>query len=76
MICAPAFCALATCTVPSYLAPMGQMGTQDELPQHAGRPSRATLFLACGVWFTLMPMRAPPVMNNSSLYENGMGGMG
>ena len=32
----PAASALATCTDASYLAPIGQIGTHDALPQHGG----------------------------------------
>ena len=73
---APAACAFFTCTVPSYLAPMGQMGTHDELPQQGGRPSRGTLFRACGVELTSSPIVAAPFLNTLSMYERGMGGMG
>jgi hypothetical protein len=47
--CAPSFSAFATWTLASYLAPIGQMGTQVALPQQAGRPSHTLLFRACGL---------------------------
>jgi hypothetical protein len=36
---APAFSAWATCVIASYLAWIGQIGMQLELPQQGGRPS-------------------------------------
>src|SRR5450432_664801 len=46
---APAAVALPTCTEPSYFAPMGQRGTQIELPAQGGRPSYSCELRAAGV---------------------------
>ena len=46
---APARSALCTWNAASYFAPIGQMGMQVALPQHAGRPWWVTELRACGV---------------------------
>ena len=73
---APAAVAFFTCTVASYLAPMGQMGTHDDDPQHAGRPSRWTELRACGVGPTISPTRSAPRATMPSRYDCGSAGMG
>jgi hypothetical protein len=68
-------------TVASYLAAIGQIGTQLELPAHGGRPWYGTLLRACGVIRTRMsvpPKGCPSIdlATTSSLYVRQIGGMG
>ena len=44
----------------SYLAPIGQIGTHDALPQHGGRPSRPIVLRAWGNGAIVKPICAQP----------------
>jgi hypothetical protein len=73
---APSFCAFATLKLASYFAPIGQIGMQLPLPQHAGRPSCWTLLRACGVELTCRPSVFAAAAYCLPRYDCGMGGIG